>query len=178
VAASFIVQEIIERSTDVSALKPSPACTLKWFWEQRYRPFNWKVSSAPKTIYFINRYIVEPFAEAALTELNRFQLQKHLNGMLKKYSRSVILNFRTYAKAILDEAIEQQYLDRNPAGRLELSKTRKPSRRALAVEEIAQLLDSIERSRSSDRPYVFGAAPVRPIRATKRRSGWPESDPY
>jgi hypothetical protein len=47
------LKEIIDRSTDVSALKPSPACTLKWFWEQRYQPLKeptWKVSSAPKTV--------------------------------------------------------------------------------------------------------------------------------
>jgi len=140
------LQEIIDRSTDVSVLKPSPACTVKWFWEQRYRPLKeptWKSSSAPKTVYFINRYIVEPFAEVPLTEVNRFELQKHLNGLSEKYSRSVILNFRTYMKAILDEAVEQQYLERNPAGKLELPKTRKPSRRALAVEEIAQLLDTM-----------------------------------
>ena len=72
-----------------------------------------------------------------------FELRKHLNGLAEKYSRSVILDFRTYMKAILDEAVEQQYLERNPAGKLELPKTRKPSRRALAVEEIAQLLDTM-----------------------------------
>ena len=140
------LQEIIDKSTDVSALKPSPACTLKWFWEQRYRPLKeptWKVSSAPKMVFFIERYIVKPFADVALTGLNRFQLQKHLNGLAGKYSRSVVINFRTYMKAILEEAVEQEYLDRNPASKLELPKTRKPNRRALAVEEIARLLDAM-----------------------------------
>jgi integrase len=140
------LQEIIDKSTDGSTLNPSPACTFRWFWEQRYRPLKeptWKASSAPKMVYAISRYIVQPFADVPLAELTRFELQKHLNSMAEKYSRSVVLNFRTYAKAILDEAVEQQFIARNPAGRLELPKTRKPSRRALGMEEIAQLLETM-----------------------------------
>ncbi len=140
------LQGIIDKATDPSMVTPSPKCNLKWFWEQRYRPLKeptWKVSSAPKMVYFISRYIVEPFAETPLTSLNRFVLQKHLNGLAEKYSRSVILNFRTYTKAMLDEAVEQGFLGRNPAAKLELPKTRKPTRRTLTVEEIAQLLDSM-----------------------------------
>jgi hypothetical protein len=56
-------------------------------------------------------------------------LQKHLNGLAEEYSRSVVLNFRTYVKAILEEASEQRYLEKNPAAKLELPKARKPSRR-------------------------------------------------
>jgi integrase len=140
------LQGIIDKSTSLLAPTPSRACTLSWFWEQRYRPLkepSWKASSAPKMVYFISRYVIQPFAEVPIGDLNRFQLQKHLNGLSERFSRSVVLNFRTYIKAILDEAVEQQYLGRNPAGKLELPKTRKPSRRALTVEEIAQLLESM-----------------------------------
>jgi integrase len=140
------LEEIISKATDPALAKPSPACTVLWFWEQRFRPLKeptWKVSSAPKMVYFIGRYIVEPFAQTSLADLNRFDLQKHLNDLAEKYSRSVILNFRTYAKAMLDEAIEQGFLSRNPAAKLDLPKTRKPSRRVLTVEEIARLLDSM-----------------------------------
>jgi integrase len=94
-------------------------------------------------VFFIERYIVMPFADVALADLTRFQLQKHLNGLAGKYSRSVVINFRTYMKPILEEAAEQQYLNMNPAAKLELPKTRKPNRRALAVEEIARLLDAM-----------------------------------
>ena len=85
---------------------------MRWFWEERYRPLKkptWKVSSAPKMVYFINRYIVAPFAEVPLIDLNRFELQKHLNGLADKYSRSVIVNFRTYIKAMLDEAVSRNF---------------------------------------------------------------------
>jgi len=140
------LQEIIDKSTDVSALKPSPACTLKWFWEQRNRPLKeptWKVSSAQRLASNIERYVIAPFADVPVTDLNRFDLQRHLNRLAEKYSRSVVVNFRTYIKAILEEAAEQQYVERNPAARLELPKTRKPSRRALGLEEIARLLDAM-----------------------------------
>ena len=50
------------------------------------------------------------------------------------------MNFRTYIKAILDEAIEQEFLGKNPARKLEIPRTRKPSKRALSMDEIAELL--------------------------------------
>lgn len=123
------LQEIIDSVSDSSNVAPSPACTMKWFWEQRYRPLKepiWKASSAPKMVYFINRYVVEPFADIPLADLNRFALQKHLNGLAAKFSRSVIVNFRTYAKAVLDEAVEQEFLSRNPAARLNFRKPGSP----------------------------------------------------
>ena len=44
-----------------------------WFWEHRYRPLKeptWKASSAPKMVWFIENYVVEPFKDVPLGELN------------------------------------------------------------------------------------------------------------
>ena len=45
------LQEIIDKEANSAKVTPSPTCTMRWFWEKRYRPLKeptWKVSSAPK----------------------------------------------------------------------------------------------------------------------------------
>ena len=141
------LQEIIDRETGGTAVHPSPEHTLGWFWSQRYRPLKestWKTSSAPKMVFFIERYVVAPFKDTALGKLNRFDLQTHLNGLAAQFSRSVVINSRTYINAILDEAVEQDFISKNPARKLAIPVTRKPSKRTLALDEIAELLADMD----------------------------------
>lgn len=141
--AEKALRAVIEKATGGKDARPSPNFTLGWFWEQRFRPLKeptWKPSSAPNRIWFIENYVVAPFRETQLGTLNRFDIQTHLNGLAKEYSRSVVVNFRMYIKAILDEALEQDFIGKNPARKLEVPITRKPKNRALTIEEIAELL--------------------------------------
>jgi integrase len=136
------LQAIIDRETGGSA-KPSPAHTLQWFWLHRFRPVkepSWKPSSAPKQVWFIEAYVVKPFADVPLGDLNRFDLQSHLNEIAGARSRSVVLGFRTYIKALLDEAVEQDFITKNPARKLEVPRTRKPERPIPTIEDIAKLV--------------------------------------
>jgi integrase len=138
---------IISKETGSQLSHPSPDHTLEWFWKERYKPLKeptWKESSAPKMVWFIENYVVKPFAEVPLGKMNRFEIQLHLNGLAEKFSRSVVVNFRTYIRAILDEALEQGFIGKNPARKLELPVTKKPSRRTLTIAEIAELLVNMD----------------------------------
>lgn len=141
------LQAIIDKETGTDNVQCTDQRTFEWFWHHRYRPLKeptWKRSSAPKMVWFIENYVVAPFKEVSLGALNRFDIQNHLNRLAEKFSRSVVVNFRTYIKAILDEALEQEFIGKNPARKLEVPKTRKPSKRALTVEEIAVLLSHMD----------------------------------
>lgn len=76
--------------------------------------------------------------------LNRFEIQTHLNQLAAEFSRSVVLNFRTYIRAILDQAVEPGFIAKNPARKLDIPVTRKPSTRTLTLDEIAELLANME----------------------------------
>jgi len=138
------LRAIIAKETS-KAPKPSPELTLRWFYENRFLPMKkWKDSSAPKTKRFIETYLLKQFGESALGELDRFTLQTHLNGLAEKYSKSVVQKFRVYMNSILDEALEQDFVGKNQARKLEVPETKKkPSERVLAQEEIAELLAAI-----------------------------------
>lgn len=135
-----VVQLAMGKNADASGK------TLRWFWEHRFRPLkepSWKESNAPKMIWSIEHYVVRPFGTIPLEKLERFALQDYLNRLAKTRSKSVVAVFRTYMKAILDEAVEQGFLTKNPARILTVPKTRKQQRRVLTMDEIAALLSSM-----------------------------------
>ena len=137
------LQGIIDKETATVNVRPSPEYTLRWFWEHRFRPMKestWKISARPKMVWLIERYVVQPFADVPLGELDRFALQKHLNEIAGRFSKSVVLKFRTFMKAILDEATEQDFIGKNPARKLEIPATREQCHRAPLQAEIRELL--------------------------------------
>jgi len=134
----------------VSAPAPKSEVTLEWFWQNHYLPMkepHWKASSRPKTIRFVKRYLLgaewadgKTLGQVALKDITRFGLQVKLNELATKFSKSVVTKFRLYAHTILDEALEEDYLQRNPARKLQLPDMRKSCERALTEEEIVELL--------------------------------------
>lgn len=69
------LQEIVDRAanTDEPPVYLSPEHTLRWFWEERYRPMKepqWKISSRPKTIRFFDQYILPAFGDVPLDQIH------------------------------------------------------------------------------------------------------------
>ncbi len=68
------LKEIIDRNnrTDQPG-RLTPDCTLRWFWDNRYRPLKeplWKISSRPKTVRFFGNYVLPAFGHVPLDKLN------------------------------------------------------------------------------------------------------------
>jgi hypothetical protein len=59
-------------------------------------------------------HVLPKFGETPLCDLTRFELQSHLNKLAKNYSKSVVQKARTWLKAALEEAIDQDFLSKNP----------------------------------------------------------------
>ncbi len=145
--ADKALRAIIDKETSSLNVTPSPAFTLRWFWEQRYKPMKestWKVSSRKRTVGFIENYLMSPFGGAPLSDLNRFELQTHINKLAESFSHSVVAKFRVYVKAILDEAVERDFLAKNPARKRSIPETRKTCKRTLTHEEIAAVVGQLQ----------------------------------
>jgi len=84
--------------------------------------------------------------------MNKFDIQKHLNDLAKHYSESLVDKAYTYINAALEEAVDQDFLAKNPARKVEMPRTRKPARRHIRLEEIQLLLSEMtKRSLIRDR---------------------------
>ena len=106
------LREIIALETKDVA--PAPInVTLRWFYENRFLPqkeAQWKVTSRPKTKRFIENYLLKRFGDTLLSDLGKFSLQTHLNELAPKFSKSVLTKTRVYLNAILEEAVELEFL--------------------------------------------------------------------
>lgn len=120
--------------------------TFEWFWLHRYLPMrepSWSRNTQSAVTSVVSRHILPVLGGSTLTQITRFALQTQLNDVAKRMSRSVAKKVRVYVKDILDEALEQDLIPKNPARKLDMPRTRKPCDRYLSTSEVAKLLNAL-----------------------------------
>src|SRR5262249_16883597 len=116
------LKDLIEREGRTTVARPDSSVTFGWFWGTRFLPLQagWRNSTRVGIKAIMKKHVLPAFGEMSLEKLNRFELQKHLNDLSKKFSQSLVKKVRTWVKAVLEEAVEQEYLEKNPARRVSL----------------------------------------------------------
>jgi integrase len=92
--------------------------TFDWFVQNRFLPLkegDWKEESAKVKKYLIQADLVDAFANVRLENIDKLALQTHLNRIAKTRSRDRVLQVRAYMRAIFAEAVEQDFLPKDPA---------------------------------------------------------------
>lgn len=121
--------------------------TLAWFTQEKFVPMkakSWAPSTRETNIYIIERHILPSLGATPLTELDKFDCQIFLNQVADKFSGTVVQHCRTLLKAILEEAVEGDFIGKNPARKLDLPETPEPEKAVLGKEEARDLLQSLE----------------------------------
>ncbi|MBA3912675.1 MAG: tyrosine-type recombinase/integrase [Acidobacteriales bacterium] len=138
--------------------------SLRWFVEHRWRPLvegNWGTTTAKSNRVFI-RAVVDQFGDRILRELDAVELQKWINLLAAKYSRSMVNHVLTHLRAIGAEMVEQDFLAKDPARKLRRPKTRKPDGTVLAWAQYQSIIDAAESLRDQLIIKVACATAVRP----------------
>jgi hypothetical protein len=101
-----------------------------------------------------------------LVQIDKVMLRTHLNGLAKRLSEGRVKHARFYLKAIFDEAIEQDFIQKNPARKLILpSGLRAPDKTTLTWAHLRLVLASVAyRTRGRVLP-VFTAPTIRTLAA-------------
>jgi integrase len=124
-------------------LRSDSRTTIKGFIEQRWKPL--RESSWRKSTKSVNEYllgiIVERFGNVALEQGDAVAMQLWIDGLAKTRSASAVRHIRIFLKSIFSEAVEQDYILKNPARMLRIPAQLKPvSKPFLTVEQIKKLL--------------------------------------
>ncbi|MCU1325434.1 MAG: integrase family protein [Bryobacterales bacterium] len=140
------LRQIIERATGTVTARPDENVSFRWFWENRFLPLQvgWRDSTRAAVLYTLNRHVLPAFGDTPLARLTRFDLQGHLNRLAAKYSKSLVDKVRTWVRSVLEEAVEQEYLVKNPARKLSMPPTRATCKRFLTKAEYHKLLGVLE----------------------------------
>ena len=120
--------------------------TFEWFWQNNYlqmKKGEWSEATRSAVESVIKRHVLPVFGQVKLSELSKLALQTHLYDVAVKWSESVAKKVRVYVKAALEEAVDQGYLSKDPARKLAIGKTRKPTKRNHTPDELCRLFDGL-----------------------------------
>lgn len=121
--------------------------TLAWFAKERFLPMRvpqWEPSTRATNAGLLANQILPILGEESLATLDKFKCQMLLNKLAEKgYSYSVIDHCRTMVKAMLDEALDADLIQKNPARKLANPETREPSKHVMSNDDARRLLDSL-----------------------------------
>ena len=115
--AADALRAVIAQSAELPVEK-HPDMTFGQFWRERFLPLyqqKWKSSSRQKQIDNIERYCVRQLETKLLKDLDKFSLQMHANRLAKAFSKSVVGKYVIWCRAILEEAVDQELIPKNPA---------------------------------------------------------------
>ena len=118
--------------------------TFGWFVRNRFFPLkeaNWKPETAKVKKLIIQKDLVETFDGIPLENFERFNLQLHLNQLAKTRSKDRVLQIKSYVRDIFAEAVEQDFLTKDPARKVTVpSQLRDTDRTTLTWEQLRDAL--------------------------------------
>ncbi len=122
--------------------------TLGWFTRNRFFTLRevstWKEQTAAIRKIEIEQDILAAFGKLALAQIDKVMLQTHLNGLARKLSAGRVQHARFYMKAIFEEAIDQDFVEKNPARKLILPMQLRPvDKTTLTWDQLRLVLASV-----------------------------------
>jgi len=148
-AREKLAQEITRLSgqiTEDGSVK-NGTVTFGWFVRNRYLPLkesDWREETAKVKKLIITADLIVPFEDVRLENFEKYTLQNHLNQLAKTHSKDRVLQIRSYVRAIFAEAVDQDYLAKDPARSLKVpANLRGVDKTTLTWEQLRAALDRL-----------------------------------
>lgn len=104
--------------------------TFAWFVINRYLPIrlsDWSEDTANNKSYLIQRCLVDDLGPIPLENFDRFILQMHAKKLGETCDRNTVLQMCGYLRDIFAEAVDLDFLTKNPAQRLKVPANLRPT---------------------------------------------------
>ncbi|MGB7554121.1 MAG: hypothetical protein WBM04_07095 [Candidatus Korobacteraceae bacterium] len=163
-ARELLEQEITRQVGQESGAKlmNDGSMTFGWFVRNRFFPLkeaHWNRETAKVKKLLIRKDLIEKFDGIPLENFDRFTLQVHLNELGKIRSKDRVLQIRAYMRDIFAEAVEQDFLIKDPARKITVpSRLRETDKTTLSWEQLREALSQLSlrehsaRARHDERP--------------------------
>lgn len=153
--SKFEAREALEREiAKVTGTAPNERSTVNasttfgWFVRNRFLPLkeaDWRKETAKVKRYLIEADLIEKFDEDRLEDIDKFALQTHLNKLAKIHSRDRVLQIRAYMQAIFSEAVDQDFLPKDPARKVKVpTRLRETDKTVLTWDQLRSALACLE----------------------------------
>jgi integrase len=139
------LRKIIAAATGSQPRKDG-SVTFEWFTRDRFIPMregNWRPATKRGNLDDINRYILPALGAMPLKDVDKFHIASLLNRLAKKHSEPVVARVRVMMHAIFEEAVDMDYIGKNPARKIRLPECRASRRPALTPEALRKLFAAV-----------------------------------
>jgi hypothetical protein len=92
----------------------------------QYGREDWRPETAKEKMAQIEIDLIAKFGSRTLESIDKFELQTHVNHLAKIYCQDRVKQDRSYLKSIFDEAIEQEFLVKDPTRTLKIPRNLRP----------------------------------------------------
>lgn len=122
-AREFLEQEIAKNTGKAlgGRVMNDSSVAFGWFVRNRFFPLKeakWKSETAKVKKLIIQKDLIDAFDGIPLENFDRFTLQVHLNKLGRTRSKDRVLQIKAYMKDIFAEAVEQDFLTKDPARKI------------------------------------------------------------
>lgn len=121
--------------------------TFSWFVKNRFLPLKeaaWKEETAKTKTILIQRDLIEPLGEIPLVNFDKFSLQIHFNKLAATRSKDRVLQMRAYVRDIFAEAVDQDFLAKDPARKLKVpAQLRETDTTSLTWDQLRSALNAL-----------------------------------
>lgn len=122
--------------------------TLRWFVRNRFLPLkegDWKEETAKTKKHLIRADLLDEFGDVRLERFDKLILQAHLNKLAKTRSKDRVLQCRAYTRAIFAEAVDQDFLTKDPARKLKTpANLRETDKTVLTWDQLRSTLAALD----------------------------------
>ena len=109
------------------------------------RGANWRDTTRRTNLDYLTTHVYPTLEHVALKDITKFQVQMLLNRLAaEEYSYTVVYHVRDLVKAGLAEAVDQDVLERNVAGKTVIPEIEESDKPVLPVEMYAKLLAGLD----------------------------------
>lgn len=120
--------------------------SFKEFYETRFlvmKP-DWSDAHREGFRYIMDSFVLPKFGHLPIEEIDKVMVQARLTSMSPKYSQSTIKHVRTKIVEVFEEAVEQEFISRNPAIKTKIPSTaRAPEQPILTEGQLIGLIDGV-----------------------------------
>lgn len=158
------LQKILSPVNATQSSRKDDRVSLRWFVQHRWRPMaeaNWGPTTRRTNEHLIS-VILNEFGDTQLRNLDKVAMQSWLNDLSRERSRSMVHHCCTFLKSMCGEAVEQDFLSKDPSRKLKRPRTRKPDETVLEWSQYQAVIDAAQTLRDKLIIKVGSGTAVRP----------------
>ncbi len=133
---------------DAGRVMNDGSVSFGWFVRNRFLPLkeaNWKEETSKVKKLLIQRDLIDPFDKIPLENFDKFTLQLHLNKLAQTRSRDRVLQMRAYLRDIFVEAVDQDFLSKDPARKVKVpAQLRETDKTTLSWDQLRKALSRLD----------------------------------